>query len=258
MGQQAARCPSRRESDDPGGADYRADRRRSNADPQPSPGRTTAHHDTYRHCPPALDPDGDCACYSDAATNSRFHPNSYRDANPDTHAYTYHDANSDTTAVANQSNIEPDTCRSNHVRTNQRGGGESHARVRDADAFPDRDADTHADARSVYDRDAHSRVDTGDLDADTNCDAQSHTHPARDHDTVSDQRPYRDPDSNGHTNPYAYADRDSHPVSNGDGYSRSYRHSDSDFIDSYGNLFRSSSLGRAYRRFGTGGNRTGS
>ena len=222
MGQHAARCPSRRES---GGADYRADPRRSNTDPQPSPGRATAHHDTYRHRPPTLDPDGDCAYYSDAATNARFHPNSYRDANPDTHANpdihvnTFHDANSDTTAVANQSDIEPDTCRSSHVRTNQRGGGEPHTRVRNADAFTDLDADTHADARKLHVRDAHSHVDTGDLDADANCDTQSHTYSAKDHNAASDQRPYRDPDSNAHTNPHAYADRDSHSVSNGDGYS---------------------------------------
>lgn len=205
MGQHAARCPGRRESDDPdpGGADYRTNPGRSNADPQP---RST-HHDANRHRPPTLDPDGDCAHYSDAATNSRFHADTYRDANSNTHADTYRDANPDTTAFADQSGIEPDTYRSSHVRANRSGSGEPHTRVRNADAFPNRDADTHA----------HSRVDTRDLNADANCDTQSHTYPTRDHNAASDHHTHRDADANVHTTPHTYTDGNTYTVSNGDG-----------------------------------------
>ena len=214
MGQHAARCAGRRESDDPDpGGDYRANPRRSNADPQPS----SAHDDTNRHRPASLDPDGDCTYYSDAATNSRFHPDTFRDANSDTHADTFRDANPDTTAFADQSGIEPDTCRSSHVRANRSGSGEPHARVRNADAFPNPDADTHADARRLHIRDAHSRVDTRDLNADANCDTQSHTYPARDHNAASDHLAHRDPDANVHANPHTYTDGNTHTVSNGDG-----------------------------------------
>ena len=105
--------------------------------PSPIPGRTTAHHDAHRHRPPALDPDGDCAYYSDTATNSRFHAGTDGDPNANTHSDTFRDANADTTAVADQSDIDPGTSRGGHVHIHRCGAGEPHARVRDTDAFPD-------------------------------------------------------------------------------------------------------------------------
>ena len=56
---------------------------------------------------------------------------------PTPHADTFRNANLDSTAFVDQPDIEPDTCRCSHVGANHRGGGEPHARVRDADAIPD-------------------------------------------------------------------------------------------------------------------------